>query len=512
MSYVSKVVINSAYSWVNLLISLIISFFLSPFVLHRIGNVHFGVWALISQITGYLWLLDFGVRDSIVKYVAEYHAKQDNVVLSNVISSSLKMYSLISFACIVFSAALAILFPYFFRMPNETLGIARTVIIITGFGIAQAFIFNVFIGILMGLQRFDVFSKINIVTSIVRAILFVQFLTHGYGLVTICLIQFLCDSCLYVVAWRFSRKLLPLKLNLRAKYRGTGTYRMLISYSFFVFLNMIGIQAIFNSSNFIIAIFLPVSSVTFFAIASSLVEYMKKIILAGTQVLTPLISELEAKNDFSKVRSILINGTKYSLLLGLPMACVYLFLGKQFIGLWMGADYAETSGTILIILCLSTLFSLPHYTVSGILLGVNKHRILALLRIIEAMGNVGLSILLTNFFGLLGTTFGTAIPHLIIVVIVLPLVISKIVEIRIIDYLRNAYYGPLLASLPFAFACFIASSFYISRSLLSFFCEVAVLLPIYVVGAWLLGLTDEDHKFFKRILLSIVPASLGRKI
>ncbi len=510
MSYTRKIIKNVFSNWANLLVSLAISFFLAPFILHKIGNTYYGVWALATQVTGYLWLLDFGVRDSVIKYVAEYHGKQNNRMLDDIINASLRMYSMICFVCMAISVALAVLFPLIFSVSPEAIPVAQAVVIITGLDISQAFVFNVFVGVVMGLQRYDVFSKIAIVLSIVRTALTVAFLSRGHGLVTISLIQFLGNSCMYIVLYVVTRRLLSFKLEFWKHGRRKGTYGMLMKYGFFVFLNSVTQQAIFYSANFIIAVFLPISSVTFFAIAANLIEYMKKVIFAGTQVLNPVTSELVAKNESSKIAMVLVQGTKFSLLLGLPVATVYFFMGQQFIGLWMGFEYAAITGNILAILTVMTLFSLPHYTIGGILLGLNKHRIIAYCRLVEAIVNVVLSALLVRRLGILGAALGAAIPHLIMVIVVLPIIISKIVNIKLSEYLRSSYYGPFLSAVPFAMACFLVPFFYTAHSLLLFFGEIVALLPIYVIGIWFLGLAEEERRFFKKRLPTLVPTCLGR--
>jgi O-antigen/teichoic acid export membrane protein len=507
MSYSKKVVKNTVANWANLLISLVISFFLAPFVLHKIGNVHYGIWALVTQVTGYLWLLDFGVRDSVVKYVAEYHAKENRDMLAQIISASLKMYSLLCLGCVVFSGVFAFFLPHIFHIAQDAVPTAQVVMIIAGLDIAQAFVFNVFVGTLMGIQRYDVFSKISIMASLIRTTLFVVFLSHGHGLVAIILIQFLTNSCSNLIIFYVSRRLLPVKLDFRTSYRGKGTYRMILNYGFFVFLNIIGMQAIFYSTSFIIAIFLPISSVTFYVIAANLVDYMKKIILSGTQVLGPLTSELDAKDEFSKISAVLIHGTKYSLLFGLPIAVVYFFLGSEFIGLWMGLEYATVSGNILAVLAAMTLFSLPHYTVQGILLGLNKHQVLAYIRIIEAIANISLSIILIKHYGIMGAVLGIAVSHLIVVVFVLPAIGAKTVKIKLWNYIGSSYKGPLISTVPFALACYFVRFVYTPHSLLAFFAEVTILLPIYCIGIWIITLTEKERMFCRNKFLSIIPVS-----
>lgn len=505
MSYLKSIVKNALSNWANLLITLIISFFLAPFILKKIGNDFYGIWVLITQTTGYLWLLDFGVRESVIKYVAEYSEKKEFQSLNNILASSIRIYSIVCIVCVLTSCALSILFPYLFKISPNSILVARLVVIITGIDIAQAFFFNVFTGILMGLQRYDIFSKVNIGFSLVRAFLTVLFLNNGHGIVALAVIQLTMNFGTNLIVFVIAKKSLPIKLRMtRHLSEGRTTRKMILSYSLFVLINNLCVQAIFYSSNIIIAVFMPIANVTFFAIAGNLIEYMKKLIFTGTQVFAPLTSQLDAKQDPDTISNLLIIGTKFTLFLGLPVASVYIILGGHFIKLWMGHEYSEISGMILSILAATTIFSIPHYTVQGILLGLNRHNILAYCRIVEAICNVFLSILLINKFGLIGVAVGSAIPHLIMVIIVLPLIITRITHIKIFEYFKKSYTYPFISIIPFATLCYFTKDIIVPKTLLAFFAKVLVLVIIYICSVWAVGINKEEKAYLNNKLAYMV--------
>ena len=66
-----------ASSWLGLAVGIVVSFFLSPFVVNKLGSTWYGVWAVASQFVGYLYLMDFGVRESVVRYTSKYAARRN---------------------------------------------------------------------------------------------------------------------------------------------------------------------------------------------------------------------------------------------------------------------------------------------------------------------------------------------------------------------------------------------------------------------------------------------------
>ena len=64
------------------------SFFLSPFIVHRLGNETYGTWALLVSLVGYLGLLDLGVRGAVTRFIANTHASGDHDASSRYASTS----------------------------------------------------------------------------------------------------------------------------------------------------------------------------------------------------------------------------------------------------------------------------------------------------------------------------------------------------------------------------------------------------------------------------------------
>src|ERR1700676_660154 len=84
---------NLGSSWSALGVNVLVGIFLSPYILHRLGDEAFGLWVLIFSITGYYGLFDLGIRSSIIRYVAKYSATDENDELNRLINTSLFTYS-----------------------------------------------------------------------------------------------------------------------------------------------------------------------------------------------------------------------------------------------------------------------------------------------------------------------------------------------------------------------------------------------------------------------------------
>jgi O-antigen/teichoic acid export membrane protein len=112
-----EIIKNVGSSWFCLAVNIIVGIFLSPFILHRLGNTVYGAWVLVFSVTGYYGLFDLGIRSSIVRYVSTYSAQNDIAGLSALINTSLAGYTLIGLIALLVTGALSFYVDAIFQMP-----------------------------------------------------------------------------------------------------------------------------------------------------------------------------------------------------------------------------------------------------------------------------------------------------------------------------------------------------------------------------------------------------------
>jgi O-antigen/teichoic acid export membrane protein len=84
---------NVGSSWPALATNVLVGIFLSPFILHRLGDAAYGIWVLIFSVTGYYGLFDLGIRSSIIRYVSKYTATGDKEKLAQFVNTVLFSYT-----------------------------------------------------------------------------------------------------------------------------------------------------------------------------------------------------------------------------------------------------------------------------------------------------------------------------------------------------------------------------------------------------------------------------------
>src|SRR6266705_3120457 len=138
---------NVGSSWFSLGVSILVGVFLSPFILHRLGDTAFGIWVLIFSVTGYYGLFDLGIRSSVVRYVSKFTATEEDEELAKIVITSLFSYSCIGLASTLVTIALCFNVDHVFRkIPLEMMPTARWLLLMVGSSIARGFRLGVFNG------------------------------------------------------------------------------------------------------------------------------------------------------------------------------------------------------------------------------------------------------------------------------------------------------------------------------------------------------------------------------
>ncbi|HMB83574.1 MAG TPA: polysaccharide biosynthesis C-terminal domain-containing protein [Terriglobales bacterium] len=152
---------NVGSSWFALAINVMVGIFLSPFILHHLGDAAFGIWVLIFSVTGYYGLFDLGIRSSIIRYVSKYTATGDREKLTQFVNTALFTYTGIGVVSMALTALLSSSVEHLFRIPPGMHSQARLLLLMVGASVSLGFPLGVFGGMLEGLQRFYIYIAGN---------------------------------------------------------------------------------------------------------------------------------------------------------------------------------------------------------------------------------------------------------------------------------------------------------------------------------------------------------------
>jgi O-antigen/teichoic acid export membrane protein len=475
-----QIIKNVGASWFSLGVSVLVGIFLSPFILHRLGDTAFGIWVLIFSITGYYGLFDLGIRSSVIRYVSTYTATNNNDGLAKLINTSLATYTAIGAVAMALTLVGSLFVDSLFHIPADFLTTARWLFLMVGAAVAVGFPAGIFGGILEGMQRFYFVNLTNLVATLLRAVLIVLALKHGYGLLTVALITVLLPILGSLVRAVIVLRILPLHFGW--KYVDRSALREIANYSAITFILMIAYKLRFKTDEIVIGTFLSVTAITYFSIGDRLLDYASEVVSSLAQIFVPMSGQSDARGDTKQLRKILIAGNRACALVIFPMTSVLAILGKSVIEAWVGARYVAASYPVLLVLLFPMTFSLAQAASPRILYGMARHKPLAWVSLMESIANLILSIVLIRPFGIVGDAAGTAIPLTCTTLYFMPRHLCRLLNVPIGAFLREAYTLPLLLCVPQVTVLLFMRHWFIAHTYVEVGFQVLISLIPYGVG------------------------------
>src|SRR5581483_5081840 len=437
---------NVVSNYVALAINVLAGIFLSPYILHRLGDAAFGIWVLIFSITGHYGLFDLGIRSSVVRYVAKARARNDLEYGSRLISTSLFSYACIGGVTFLITLFVSANVSTFFSIPPEFQRAARTLLLMVGAAVSLGFPLGISGGMLEGLQRFDVTSLTSIASTLLRAVLIVFALRRGHGLLVVAFITVVMPILSSLVRGLFALRLLPVRLSW--KYVDRATFREMANYSGVSFIMIVSTRMRFNSDEIIVGKFLSAAAITYFNIGARIVDYAEEVVEAFSQICVPMSGHADARGDTDRLRKIFVLGNRLCSFITFPICAVLVILGKSVIEAWVGAKYIPQSYPVLLLMVIPSTLMMAQSASGRVLFGMAKHKTLAMVTLVEGIVNILLSIALVRPYGIVGDALGTAIPLTATMVFFLPGHVCRKLQIPQRVYLREAYLLPLILLTP----------------------------------------------------------------
>jgi O-antigen/teichoic acid export membrane protein len=474
---------NVGSSWFALGVNVVTGIFLSPYILHRLGDTAFGLWILIFSITGYYGLFDLGIRSSIVRYVAKYSATNEQEELNRLVNTAMFSYTGIGVLAMAITLIAAYYVNSIFRLPADFVSSARWLLLMAGTAVSLGFPLGVFGGILEGLQRFYLLNFTTMSSTLIRVVLIVVALRHGRGLLTVALITVSMPLLSGLINAAAVFRHLNLRLGLQHVSR--SSLRRIASYSGTTFMIIVAGRLRFKTDAMVIGTMVSAAAVTYFTIGSRLVDYASEVVSSLAQIFVPMSSQSQAQGDLDALRKIFVVGNRACSFIIFPITAILTILGKSVIEAWVGPKYVSASYPVLLVLLYPTTLMLAQSASGRTLWGMAKHRTWAWVVLAEGIANLTLSIILVRPYGIMGDAIGTAIPLTCSMILFLPRHLCHLLGIKLTTYVYRAFVLPLVLCIPVVAVLLLMQRWYVPHRLGPLLVQLVIACLVYGVGlAW----------------------------
>ena len=440
----------AATGWITVVANCTVLFFLTPYVLHRLGDEAFGLWVLITTVVGYTGHFDIGIRASLVRYVSRGNALGDKGAANDVIATAFYCFNAIGVLIILVTFALSHSLSRFFSVQHDLVDSFRRLFILAATVQAVSFPLEIFVGIVRAAARCDQIYLLRLASLALRLVLVIAVLHAGGKLFGLGAAMILPNLAYYCGHIPLARRVIP-EMSLHPKWFRRDALVSMLQYGWISFTVGLSEGIRDNIYPLIITKVLTSAAVTIFALPLKLLALPIQGIGTMTEVVNPLSSQLEAHNDIGMLQTLVKITVQSTFLLLVPMAVFLIIFGKSLLYVWAGPHYISAY-PMLVPLTVGMGVAATQGCVQAMLFGIGKHQGMIWFRFVEGVTIATLGIVALRYWGLMGLALVASCTVLVVNLMLIPRHLCRILGMSLRTYFADACLKPCVLAIPLAVA------------------------------------------------------------
>ncbi|WP_396195387.1 oligosaccharide flippase family protein, partial [Flavobacterium sp.] len=343
-------------SYVTIILTNGIGLVLTPFMIQKLGDSEYGLYTLIGSLIGYISILDFGLNNAIVRFVARYRALEDRKGEENFLATTMLIYTII--ASLILAVGVFLYFhleTVFTKLTSSELHKAKVMFGILIFNLTITLPGGAFSAIANAYEHFVFPRMLNIVKYLVRSLLLVAILVWGGDAISIVVL----DTVINLLVIGINAFYIFYKLQVKFKLHEVDftLVREIFNYSFWIFVFAIMGQFQWQSGQVILGVVSGTTAVAIYGVGIMLGTYYGAFSTAISSVFLPRATQMTAfEASGEELTLMMVRIGRFSLITLLMILGGFLLYGQQFILLWVGPTY-QSSWLIALIIMFS--YTLP---------------------------------------------------------------------------------------------------------------------------------------------------------
>ena len=446
-------------SYLNLAITNVLGIVITPFIIRSLGDSEYGLFALIGAFVGYLTVLDLGLTNAIVRFVAQYRAQHNSKDQENFLAISFILYLFISI--IVIGGGLVMYFNvqslFGDSLTNDQMAKAKVMLLIFVCNIAVALPGGAFVGICNGYEHF-VFPKLtSIIKYLLRSALVIIILLKGADALGLVILDSILNVLLILSNAYYVFFVLKVKVKLHSFQ--SRLVREIFSYSIWVFVFGLVYQFQWRTGQIILGTTTNTRTVAIFAVGVTLGLYFLTFGNVINGLLLPkAVQSIYNKSSNDVLTQQMVKVSRISMILLFYILGGFVILGEEFIFLWVGATYKQ-SWLVALLIMVAYVMPISQGYAHAILEAKKMMRFKSITSLILTLLGFALGGYLSKTHGIYGIILG-----IFSALIILQLIVLVYYHVRIKLDMKKYFTKALFPFILF-FSAVCSASFYLVKNL-----------------------------------------------
>ena len=493
-----RFVTNVLWSWTGVAASLLTGLWLSPFIIKKLGDEGYGVWALVFSFVEYYWLLDLGFRSATLKYSAHYRATGENDKVNDVINTGLAYSGATGLVMICATVLFAGRAQQFFQISRAYQPVFTTLVIMVGCAFALGTVFGLFSAVVEGYQRFDLTSRVWILTTTLRTLGLAAVLLMGFRLKAMAVVAIAALAAGYAYNYRNLRSVFP---SLHLSFAGikAAMFRRMFRYGVHTSVATVSTQVLNQAAPLIVAHFLPTAFVGYFLLPTRLLRYSVDMVCKVGYVTGSNAAEMAARREYDQVYRMGVYVNRYCYALFAPAALALCVYGTELLKVWINPEFALHSGPVVPVIAVATTLGIAaQFNSSSILYGLGRHQMYAYSLLAEAVLSSAAAWIVTPRYGIVGAAWVVAAFLVVNRGLFTSWLFCRGVERSFGAYVRGVYMRPTLAAIPALLVAWAVKLRWLpGRNWVQVLGGMALLAVLYYAVAYFVCL-EKEHRSIPR--------------
>jgi O-antigen/teichoic acid export membrane protein/GT2 family glycosyltransferase len=519
LSLTDKVIKNTLYNFLSQFAAFIAPLLLTPFIIGKIGEENFGIYAIILGFTGTFGLLDFSLSTSFVKFISEHYNKKNFSKLNSVLNTGMLFYLIFSVLIVIAGYFFSESFLRIINIPDELFrtGVSAFRISLITFFISNTFL--IFTSVLISIQRMYIVSITAFTATVFNIFFTVLFLLMNYGLIGLMWSQFITVCIISITPVYYSFKHIP-ELHIGLGHPFKNAIKDMGKFGIQMQLSKLATFASEKYDEILLGIFTSLSNVTYFNLAVKLGRFGRFIPMQVVNQVAPVAAEFNAKEETEKLKRLFGDISKYLTLISLPIILFIFTFADLLLLTWMGEEYPLTVHIIRVLMvgqAVNLVFSAPGNSITPNI-GIPKYQMFE--GLINLSLNLVLSLILIYKFGVLGAAYGNTIAVIISSSYVF-FVSSSYFSTAKNSLLRSVYLRPLISCITSSVIAYFINYYLLKEFIvyagrwtgfLLIIINAAVFLFVYLLMIVIFRYMNENDKLLMiKTLSKFIPAGIINK-
>jgi O-antigen/teichoic acid export membrane protein len=396
----SLVAFNALSNYARFGIAIACTFVLTPFLVTTLGPGNYGLWTLLLCVAGYLELFECGLTTGVMRFISS--AKQQDLDRKNRLVNTI-FFSSFGLSFLAGMTGLALAFCFGLTYSNEPL--LPLLVGVMTIRIMLSIPTGIFMGVLFGEQQIWLINLMRSASVLVFTVGACWMFSSSIDIVELGMwyssVYALENVCYFFIA-RFRLKWLRI-------WPGGFSFSILKEVAGFCLSSLTANTAnvvLTRTDPFIVSASLSLSAVALYAVPLRVTEQLFQLSKQLINVFSPVFAELHGSQKTEQIRSAYLTCSKFSWGLMVVVVVPAIVFSREGLRVWVGEAFV-VSGPILCILLIAALLRVLQESACSTLAMTGRHVFVARITIISAISNVALSLILVQFFGLIGVSLAT---------------------------------------------------------------------------------------------------------